>query len=115
MTRPRLWKYLLAALLLTPVAAGFILYGYGLEDSVNRYEEGKLGFLWWLALPLAVLLAAYGWRYIAAEQTQAKAEAKQAAESKAAANAEATKRERREYSLEVLLLGLSVDKFRQHE
>ena len=73
MTRPRLWKYLLAALLLTPVAAGFILYGYGLEDSVNRYEEGKLGFLWWLALPAAVLVAAYVWRYASVEHAQSKA------------------------------------------
>lgn len=114
MTRPGLWKYILAGVLFIPVATAILISINGIDDIFMRYEQGRLGITGWLAVPLALLLALFGWRWMSIDRAERVAylEATKAAETKRVVEAKAI--ESREFALEVLLLGMSVDKLRQH-
>jgi hypothetical protein len=76
-------------------------------------EEQTMGnrLLWWVAMPVAAVALVFGGRWLtAAQQAQAKGkQAGQAPMQQAAASDQA----RREYVLEVIGLGVTLDKYRQ--
>ena len=116
---PRLWKYLLWSLIaiavLVPLCA--LVSGYVLAASRPELVENddvirKL-LTWSVAVPVIAVGLFGGWRWhMASNQAQAAQVPVQQAAA-AAAQAAAGEQARREYVLEVIGLGVTLDKYRQ--
>ena len=116
--RPGRWRRALwTAGLFTVMLAGWTLYLIQMNATVFNDPEGSAMQKWttWLGVPLVgvllVLLAQWGLTVIAVARGEAKAEARQVAEQHNATNLAG--QSPREYVLEVIGLGVSLDKHRQ--
>jgi hypothetical protein len=115
---PKAWKYLLNALLglviLIPLWTALDLLL--LRPEVTNQPETTMTRLWWLGVPVVLVAVLLGGRWIVAtQQTQArqlqsKTEMENAQRVLAAGRAE---QGRREYVLEVISMGVTLDKYRQ--
>ena len=115
---PRLWKYLLWSLIaiavlvpLCAVVSGYVLVASRPELVENDDVIRRL-LAWSVALPVIAVGLFGGWRW---HMASSQAQAAQAPVQQAAAAAQATAGEqaRREYVLEVISLGVTLDKYRQ--
>ena len=111
---PKLWKYLLAALtaliLLIPAWTLFVMLVIQPSTLMQEQTLGKQ-LLWWVAGPVIVVACLAGWRWqVASSQVQPARVAQQIPTAQAQAAAEQA---RREYVLEVISLGVTLDKYRQ--
>jgi hypothetical protein len=116
--RPQAWKYVigaaLAILLLVPLWMAFEL-NILRPEAINQ-PETTMTRLWWLAIPVVLVAILFGGRWIVetqqtrARQAQFESENAKAARVLAEGRAE---QGRREYVLEVISMGVTLDKYRQ--
>ncbi|GJI92306.1 type VI lipase adapter Tla3 domain-containing protein [Duganella hordei] len=114
MQPPKLWKYMLgtitAILILIPLWAIFVMVVVQPESLMTKEHTMGSRILWWVAGPVVAvgLLAGSRWmmasRTAHAEQQHVQVQTKQVV---------ATDQSRREYVLEVIGLGATLDKYRQ--
>lgn len=115
---PKAWKYLLGAVfavvILVPLWMALDLRVLR-PEAVNQ-PETTMTKLWWLGIPAVVVAVLFGGRWIVAShqaqarQAQFKAETVKAQRVLAEGRAE---QGRREYVLEVISMGVTLDKYRQ--
>ncbi|CDG82448.1 type VI lipase adapter Tla3 domain-containing protein [Janthinobacterium agaricidamnosum] len=112
---PTLWKYLLGALIaliiLIPLWTIFVMVVVQPGSLMMQEQTMSNRLLWWVAGPVVVVTLFFGVRWMAASnQVQAKEQHAQAAQAQQVA---ASEQSRREYVLEVIGLGVTLDKYRQ--
>ncbi|WP_426100941.1 type VI lipase adapter Tla3 domain-containing protein [Massilia sp. TSP1-1-2] len=112
---PKLWKFLLAALIaliiLIPLWTIFVMSVVRPESLLIQEQTMGNRMLWWVAGPVAVVALFFGVRWIGAtNKVQAKEVHVQAAQTQQIV---ATDQSKREYVLEVIGLGATLDKYRQ--
>ena len=117
---PKAWKYVLGAVLafiiLVPLWALFVGRIVEPESLLNGDLTMSKALLWFVSIPLLLVLAFFGWRWQAADEQARANRIQAAAAAKAVAteqSAQASEQARREYVLEVMGLGVTLDKFRQ--
>ncbi|UVW27212.1 DUF2875 family protein [Massilia sp. H6] len=108
------WKYLLGAvfalIILIPVWTVFVMTVIEPESLTLREQTLGNRILWWVAPPAIVVSALLGVLSVNASKTVQNAGQ---GESKAAQVQSLTEQQKREYVLEVIGLGVTVDKYRQ--
>lgn len=117
---PKAWKYialsLMVLLILIPLWMMFVSLVLQPEYTVNPEVSMTNRLMWWLIAPVTAVALFAGWRWQAAS-TQAKAAqeapALPAQPAAPAARAPLDEAARREYVLEVIGLGVTLDKHRQ--
>ena len=108
------WKYLVGAvfalIILIPVWTVFVMTV--IEPESLTIQEQTMGnrMLWWVAAPAIVVSALFGALSVNASKTSQKAVQD---ESKAAQVKSLSEQQKREYVLEIIGLGVTVDKYRQ--
>jgi hypothetical protein len=117
-SRPKAWKYLLggaiALFLLIPLWIAFDLIV--LRPEAATQPETTMSKLWWFGTPLIVVTLLFSGRWAvvthhaATRQAQFDAETARAQQQLAEAK---TEQGRREYVLEVISMGVTLDKYRQ--
>jgi len=117
---PKAWQYitlsLMALLILIPLWMMFVSLVLQPEYTVNPEVSMTNRMMWWLIAPVTAVALFAGWRWQAAS-TQAKAAqeapALQVEPAPPAASTPVDEVARREYVLEVIGLGVTLDKYRQ--
>jgi hypothetical protein len=119
---PITWRYLLGAavalLILLPAWTLFVMLVIQPPSLMQEQPLGSKHFLWWAGIPLLAVVAFFGWRWTAAPSTASAAPGSSTQTTPIAADAQAkamteAEAERREYVLEVISLGVTLDKYRQ--
>jgi len=110
---PKLWKYLLGALIaliiLIPLWTIFLMVVLEPASLMTQGEQTVSNrLLWWVAGPVVVVALFFGTRWMAASN---KAQVKE--QHVQAQHVVATVQSKREYVLEVIGLGVTLDKYRQ--
>jgi hypothetical protein len=118
---PVLWKYalwaLVALLILIPVWVLVVMLVIQPDVLTTQEQSMSNRLLWWVAMPLAIVVAVAGGRWALASNT-ATAENRRVATSMPTSQAAPTpvspvEKSQREYVLEVVSLGITLDKYRQ--
>lgn len=115
-TSPRLWKYLLAALaaliILIPLWTIFVMAEIQPESLTIQEQTMQKRLLWWVAIPVTVVMLLSGGRWLATlhnKPTNAPSTTKSQLERVTGTAGQS----KREYVLEVIGLGITLDKYRQ--
>ncbi|UVW27210.1 DUF2875 family protein [Massilia sp. H6] len=108
------WKYLVGAIValivLIPVWTVFVMTVIEPESFILQEQTMGNRIVWWVAGPVIVVSALFGALSVYASKTAQKAVQ---VESKAAQVKSLSEQQKREYVLEVIGLGVTVDKYRQ--
>ncbi len=117
---PQLWKYVLAGLLLALVAVPLwsllVLWGLQPEYLLQESELKLRHVLWLVGLPVALvpLTVSGSWLGASTRAIEQRVQAKQSAAAQKTAHASQQQEQaRREYVLEVIGLGVTLDQYRQ--
>ena len=111
---PKLWKYLLGTLIalfiLIPLWTVFVMVVLRPESLTMQEQTMSNRLLWWVAGPVAVVALFFGARWVNASNLVQMKEHHEQVQSHVVV---ATDQSRREYVLEVIGLGATLDKYRQ--
>ncbi len=117
---PRAWKYVLAGVLLTlvivPLWSLLVMRGVQPEYLLQESELKPRHVFWLVALPVlvVVLMVSGSWLGASTRAIEQRVQAKQsAATEKTAQTSQQQDQARREYVLEIIGLGLTLDQYRQ--
>ena len=109
---PKLWKYLLGALvaliILIPLWTIFVMVAVQPESLMTQEQTMSSRILWWVAGPMTAVALFFGARWMMASN-KVQAQEKHVQTHQVVAGDQS----RREYVLEVIGLGVTLDKFRQ--
>lgn len=114
--RPKVWKYLLWSLLALAVLIPMwmLLSGYMLAalrpDLVESDDVMRRVLLWGIAVPVLAVAAVAGWRWNVAQNAVAQSSEQTSAQP---TEAKSSGSNRADYVLEVIGLGVTLDKYRQ--
>ena len=111
---PKLWKFLLGALIaliiLIPLWTMFVM-AVVQPESLSMEQTMSNRLMWWVAGPVAVVALLFGARWmVASNKAPTSLQQAQAAQTQ---QGRATDQSKREYVLEVIGLGVTLDKYRQ--
>jgi hypothetical protein len=117
---PKLWKYVLGAtvalIILIPLWTLFVMLVIEPDSLIIQEPTMSKRFLWWVAGPLVAVALFFGVRWVnvsdAARATTASNHAKAQAQAQAQ-KISLSDQAKREYVLEVIGLGVTLDKYRQ--
>lgn len=117
---PKMWKYLLVAallfLVLTPLWIALDLWLLHPEILSQPETETAMARLRWIGMPLLLIAVILGWHFLETKTEVYAQENKirlKALQDKNLKSQAASSKDRREYVLEVMGLGVTIDKYRQ--
>jgi hypothetical protein len=112
--KPKFWVYILAScctlLIVTPLWTFFVMVFIQPESLMTQEQTMSSRILWWLALPMIVVAVVFGSRWIFVSKT---VQAKLLQSAVTTDYLPSTDHSKREYVLEVIGLGATLDKYRQ--